>query len=74
MRGQHGFLAGAFNRRTSPAIYARRTAITVASDKTLCEHYASLAFAAITSISTLNSGRVNPETIINVDAGGGDAV
>jgi hypothetical protein len=28
------------------------------------------AFAAIASTSTLNSGRVNPETIISVDAGG----
>jgi hypothetical protein len=30
-------------------------------------------FAAIASISTLNSGRVKPETIISVEAGGGSA-
>jgi hypothetical protein len=29
--------------------------------------------AAIASTSTLNSGRVKPETIISVDAGGGSA-
>ena len=35
--------------------------------------YAGLAsdLAAITSTSTLNSGRVKPETIISVEAGGG---
>jgi hypothetical protein len=30
-------------------------------------------FAASASISTLNSARVNPPTIINVEAGGGSA-
>jgi ribosomal-protein-alanine acetyltransferase len=33
----------------------------------------ALAFAAITSTSTLNSGRAKPETIISVEAGGGAA-
>jgi hypothetical protein len=30
--------------------------------------------AAMTSTSTKNSGRANPETIISVDAGGGSAM
>ena len=34
-------------------------------------HGGQLAPAATASTSTRNSGRVNPETIINVEAGGG---
>lgn len=48
-------------------------AVTDHEEADTIHHRAAYGAAAITSTSTLNSGRVNPPTIIKVDAGGGVA-